>query len=124
MPARRDPFHADGLKFARAAPKPFWMMASLTSISLSGMAAAQARLGASAHNIANAMTPDFRRQTVAASEQADGGVSTTLGRTAGPGEDLATDLVTQREALYAFKANLRVVQTADAMLGALLDTRA
>ena len=30
----------------------------------------------------------------------------------------------QREALYAFKANLRVVQTADAMLGALLDTRA
>ncbi len=99
-------------------------MPSLTSISLSGMAAAQARLGTSAHNIANAMTTDFHRQTVTASEQADGGVSTTLGRAAGPGENLATDLVTQREALYAFKANLRVVQTADAMLGALLDTRA
>ena len=100
------------------------MMASLTSISLSGMAAAQARLGTSAHNIANAMTPDFRRQTVEASAQAEGVVSTTLGRAGVPGEDLATDLVTQREALYAFKANLRVVQTADAMLGALLDTRA
>ena len=33
-------------------------------ISLSGLQAATTRLGASAHNIANAQTPDFRREVV------------------------------------------------------------
>lgn len=86
------------------------------------MAAAQTRLGATAHNIANALTPDFRRQTVVATAQPGGGVATSLSSATVPGEDLATDIVQQHESLYAFKANLRTLQVADAMMGSLLDT--
>jgi len=38
--------------------------------------------------------------------------------------NLAGDVVEQMEAGYAFDANLRVLRTADAMLGALLDVTA
>ena len=36
-------------------------MNTVSSIALSGLQAAQTRLGSSAHNIANALTPNFRR---------------------------------------------------------------
>ena len=39
-------------------------MNSISSISSSGMAAAQTRLQTSAHNIANLQTEDFKRQQV------------------------------------------------------------
>ena len=97
-------------------------MTPTASIALSGMAAAQARLDSAAHNIANAQTPGFRRQATESRTLPGGGVSTSFTREASVGTDLATDLVGQREALYAFKANLRTVQVADDMLGSLLDT--
>lgn len=79
---------------------------SAASIGLSGMRAAQLRLDASAHNVANVQTP-------ASSAQGPGGF-----------DRLADDMVDQRMSLYSFAANLRTVQTQDAMLGALLDVRA
>ena len=88
------------------------------------MSTAQTRLGAAAHNIANALSADFRRQTLITQTRAGGGVDTSFGSAANVGEDLTADLVAQHESLYAFKANLRVIQTADAMLGTLLDTAA
>jgi flagellar hook protein FlgE len=99
-------------------------MNSIASIGLSGMNAAMRQLGASAHNIANAQTPGFRRQLVQQQTQAEGGVSTRLTQAAEPDEHLADDLVQQMSASYSFKANLRVVQTQDQVLGSLLDIRA
>jgi flagellar hook protein FlgE len=93
------------------------------------MRAAQLRLDMSAHNVANAQTPGFQRQQ--ASQPVAGGVSTQVGQApallaqgAGGLNRLAEDWVEQRMALYSFAANLRTVQTQDAMLGALLDTQA
>ena len=85
---------------------------SATAIGLSGMRAAQLKLDAHAHNVANVQTPEFRRQTVRETE-----TSPSFDR-------LAEDLIGQRMGLYSFAANLRTVQTENRMLGTLLDARA
>jgi flagellar hook-associated protein FlgK len=105
---------------------------SAASTGLSGLRAAQLRLDVSAHNVANAQTPGFQRQQVQqATQPAAGGVSSQVGQepaSVAQGPDgfnrLAEDIVEQRVSLYSFTANLRTVQTQDAMLGALLDVRA
>jgi flagellar hook protein FlgE len=99
-------------------------MNSISSIALSGLNAAMLRLDAAGNNIANSQTPGYRRQSVVQTEDAGGGVSTSVERTVEPGENLAQDIVDQMSASYSFKANLRVVKTQDEMLGALLDVRA
>lgn len=99
---------------------------SLSSIGLSGMNAASLAMGVAAHNIANAQTPGFRRQSVQSQALPEGGGTVAISAAAGGavGDSLATDLVGQRVALYAFEANLATVRAADAMLGTLLDARA
>jgi len=99
-------------------------MASVSSISLSGMNAAQTRLDSSAHNVANTETPGFRRQEVVQMEQKDGGVSTALTKSTAEGSALETDLVAQLQAKNAFLANLAVFKTSNQMAGALLDKKA
>lgn len=99
-------------------------MNALASIALSGINAAQLRLGASAHNIANAQTPGFGRQLVTQQAVPEGGVSASLVRAPVEGEALAEDLVAQMSAGYQFVANLRVLQTQHKLLGTLLDERA
>ena len=51
-------------------------MNTLSSIAQSGMNSAVLHLDAAAHNIANAQTPDFRRQRVVDQTQVGGGVAT------------------------------------------------
>ena len=101
---------------------------SATAIGLSGMRAAQLKLDAHAHNVANVQTPEFRRQvTTQTAQPGSGGVDTQMAREPGvsaPFDRLADNLVGQRMGLYSFAANLRTVQTEDRMLGTLLDTRA
>ncbi|WP_280154101.1 flagellar basal body rod protein [Piscinibacter sp. XHJ-5] len=80
-------------------------MNSLTSIAQSGLNAALFRLDAAAGSVARASV----RQDV---------------QGAGTTEDLADDLVQQVVAAYAFKANLKVIQTQQDMLGSLLDVTA
>ncbi len=99
-------------------------MTSVSSISLSGMNAAQTRLDSSAHNIANTETTPFRRQEVIQNAQKDGGVSTSLGKSALEGSALETDMVAQLQAKNAFLANLAVFKTSNQMAGALLDQKA
>ena len=99
-------------------------MTSISSTALSGMNAAQTLLGSSAHNVANVNTANFRRQQVAQSEQASGGVSTRLTHAETEGAALETDVVAQLQAKNAFLANLRVFKTSDAMAGSLLDIKA
>ena len=99
-------------------------MTSLSSVSLSGMNAAQTRLDSSAHNIANAETTPFRRQEVIQTEQKDGGVTTSLKKSSVEGAALETDMVAQLQAKNAFLANLAVFKTGSQMAGALLDQKA
>lgn len=99
-------------------------MNSLASIALSGLQATQQRVGASAHNIANTQTPGFHRQLVVPQAQPDGGVATRLATSPVEGESLAEDIVALKAAALEFKANLRVLQTQDQLLGTLLDEEA
>ncbi|HPU20666.1 MAG TPA: flagellar basal body protein [Alicycliphilus sp.] len=100
-------------------------MSSLLSIASSGLQAAQLRLNASAHNVANLNTPGFKGQTV--QQQAvppTGGVQARTAQAARPGVALEAEAVEQITASYAFKANALVLRTADDMAGTLLDTLA
>ncbi|CAG1017370.1 hypothetical protein BURC_02016 [Burkholderiaceae bacterium] len=99
-------------------------MSSIPAIAQSGLGAAMLRLGAAAHNVANLQTPEYRRQVVLQEPMAQGGVAASIGRAAQPGADLASDVVQQMVASYSFKANLRVIQTHDEMMGTLLDVHA
>ena len=99
-------------------------MNTISSIAVSGVNAASSRLDAAAHNIANAQTPDFKRQVVHQASQETVGVVTSVGKSDEIGADLAADLVEQMSASYAYKANLRTIQTQDQMLGSLLDVKA
>lgn len=99
-------------------------MNAISSIALSGLHAAQTRLGSSAHNIANAVTPGFRRQVVAQQTAPNGGVTTTIERAPVQGDALAEDLVSFKLARHLFTANLKVMRTQDQMLGTLLDEQA
>lgn len=112
---------------------PISPASSASAIGLSGMRAAQQRLDTHAHNIANAATPGFQRQTVVQTAQPGaGGVNTAVRREPASSAEfgalsaanLAEDLVGQRMSLYSFAANLKTVQVQDDMLGALLDTKA
>ena len=99
-------------------------MASISSITLSGMQAAQTRLQASAHNVANAQTEGFHRQQVVQQEEAAGGTRTTVTRAEAEGSALEADVVEQLSAKNAFLANLAVFRTSDRMAGALFDEQA
>jgi len=97
-------------------------MSSISSISLSGMNAAQTALSASAFNIANLGTDGFRRQQVEQTSVAPAGVSATVGLASVPGDAMATDMVDMLQAKNAFLANLAVFKTSAKMAGTLLDT--
>jgi|SRR5687768_16478578 flagellar hook protein FlgE len=99
-------------------------MNSLSSIAQSGMNAAQLRLNAAGHNIANLQTPGFRRELVVSEAQAGGGVTASVAQATVVGESLADDLVQTMVAAYSFKANLKTLQTQYSLLGSLLDLKA
>jgi flagellar hook-associated protein FlgK len=103
-------------------------MNSTSSIAISGMNAATVRMDVAAHNIANAQTPDFQRQEVVQQTVSGGGVQATVAPPPTPpklptGSLFLGDVVQQMEALYAFKANQKVVQTQQDMLGVNLDIK-
>jgi hypothetical protein len=110
---------AAAIRFFRHASHP--PMHSTSSISLSGMNAAQTRLQGCAFNIANLGTATFRRQQVASSTAASGGVSAASRQAPQPGNAIEADLVETLEAKHAFLANLAVFKTGDRMTGSLLD---
>lgn len=95
---------------------------SISSAAFSGLAAASARLQASAHNVANANTPDFAPQRVALQE-APGGVRALVEQPADPGfgVDLATERVEQLAAARSYEANLKVLESWSEQLDTLLD---
>ncbi len=99
-------------------------MNTLSAISQSGLQAAQTRLDAAAHNVANAQTPGFQRLNVQQQTQAGGGVSTRVERSAEDNAGLENDVVAQLQAKNSFLANLSVFKTQDRLLGSVLNTKA
>jgi len=99
-------------------------MGSASSIAISGLAAAQLRLDASSHNIANWQTPNFRREEVTQRELPEGGVTATIEQAESTVPKLNTDIVEQIQAGYTFDANLRTLRTEQDMLGTLIDLKA
>jgi flagellar hook protein FlgE len=99
-------------------------MASISSIALSGMNAAQVQLNVSANNIANMNTPDYKRQAANLKSQPQGGVQASVSTTSDTGDNLAADIVGQLQAKNAFLANLAVFKTHDKMVGALFNEKA
>lgn len=92
-----------------------------SNVALSGMAAAQQRLDAHAHNLANLGTDGFRRSTVSQTAVPTGGTTATWDRAAAEGPAMVDDLVGQLSAKNDFMASLAVFKTGDAMTAALLD---
>ena len=101
-------------------------MASISSIGSSGLQAAQLRLDASANNVANMNTPNYRRQVVEQEAAADNaGLRATVQRQQQAEEvALEKEAVEQMSATYAFKANLQTIKAQDEMMGSLLNVRA
>ena len=92
------------------------------STARSGVQAAATRQAASAHNVANLTTQDFRPLRVTQSEQAGGGVEARVDRAPDPtGTDLVRGTVEQIQARTQFKASVAVMAVADETLGSLLD---
>jgi flagellar hook-associated protein FlgK len=94
------------------------------STALSGISVANERLRASAHNIANTQTAEFRRQQVESQTLDSGGVKGQLRQVNSVGNAAEADLMTQKSATYAFVANLRVLQTQLDASGTMLDIHA
>ena len=101
-------------------------MSSLSSIASSGLQAAQLRLDASANNVANMNTANYRRQMVRQEAAANSaGVRATVQREQeAQGVALEKEAVEQISATYAFKANLQILRAQDETMGSLLDTKA
>lgn len=101
-------------------------MPSLSSIGNSGFQAALLRLDASANNVANMNTPNYRRQVVQQEAAADSaGVRATVQRQQeAEGVALEKEAVEQISATYAFKANLQTIKAQDEMMGSLLNVKA
>lgn len=101
-------------------------MASISSIGSSGLQAAQLRLDASANNVANMNTPNYRRQVVQQEATVDSaGVRATVQREPqAEGVALEQEAVEQISATYAFKANLQTIKAQDEMMGSLLNVKA
>lgn len=93
---------------------------------VSGMRLAEAKLAASAHNTANALTEGFSRVQADGVAVPDGGVEvsiSTLPPTEGESPDLVGEIVEQKSAVVLYRANLKVAKAAEEMLGEILDTR-
>ena len=99
-------------------------MTNLSSISLSGMQAAQMQLQASASNVANLATPNYRRLQVEQTPQTGGGVQTQTVRAQNAGSSLEADVVAQLQAKNSFLANLAVFKTSYKLAGSLLNEKA
>ena len=115
-------------------------MISSVNSSISALHAFKTKLGVTANNIANVNTDEFKKSRATLKEGVNGGVQVEVDRVDTPGhryqelqgdqmveiessnvnleEELPNLMVTQ----HAYKANLKVLQTYDQMLGSLLDT--
>jgi flagellar basal-body rod protein FlgC len=115
-------------------------MISPVNSSISALQAFRTKLGVTANNVANVNTEEFKKSRATFKEGVNGDVQVEIDRIDTPGhryqelqgdqmvevessnvnleEELPNLMVTQ----HAYKANLKVLQTYDQLLGSLLDT--
>ncbi|MCO6178501.1 flagellar basal body protein [Ciceribacter sp. RN22] len=92
-------------------------ISAILNIAVSGMQANTRSLTTSAQNVANAMTPGYRRQVTSFAADASGGVTTTVhtsGATHLPDTsdvDLGQEMLDAIQAEIGFKANAAVWET-------------
>ncbi|OQX09404.1 MAG: hypothetical protein BWK76_22245 [Desulfobulbaceae bacterium A2] len=109
---------------------------------LTGLQAYGTKMQATAHNVANLNTDGFKRTRVLMQESAAQGVETHVEQDMSPGamvveqggqgeelreqsnSDLGNEFVEMMVTSHGYNANLKVLQTADSMLGSLLDIKA
>lgn len=113
-------------------------MTRVGDIARSGLLAAGARMGRSAHNVANVNTEGFKAERVVTKDAAKGGVVYTAQPTDAPAAtydrdgrqttesntDVAAEAVEQIGASNAFAANLAVIKTDAEMQKTLIDLKA
>jgi flagellar hook-associated protein FlgK len=117
------------------------MSISAINTGLSGMKAYQSALDSSSHAVANASTLNFEPQQVRFQEAKTGGVTVNIsqdGRLASKmdptvtnnpaamqqsGTDLEVEVVNALQYKNGFDFSARIIKTADAMLGTLIDIR-
>lgn len=89
------------------------------------MHAAQTRMAAAAHNVANANTPGYRRQAVEQQESADAkDASAKVQRQEQADRTQEAHRAEQKAALYDFQANVQALRAQDQATGALLNAKA
>jgi flagellar basal body rod protein FlgG len=112
------------------------VIAKTSSSALSGLDSASKRLNVSAHNVANVGTDGFQASRVVDQEALGGGVTSFVepidqsnpmlfrdGQwVLGSNTDLASEVVNRIQAIAAFKANVKMLQTADETQKSLIDT--
>ena len=114
-------------------------MISGIASSLTGISAAQAKLSATAHNIANAQTDEFKKHRVILEESSAGGVQVKIDQPDTPGPtvfeetdqglmpieqsnvDLGEAMVDLLIGRRFFEANVGALKVQDDTLGSLLD---
>jgi flagellar hook protein FlgE len=115
-------------------------MISALNNTVSALRAFVTKLGVTSDNIANVNTDGFKKNRATLHEDQNGGVRVEISRVESPGfryeeiqngelleketsnvdlaEEIPDLMITQR----AYQANLKTIETQDAMLGSLLDT--
>ncbi|MEZ4268859.1 MAG: flagellar basal body protein [Myxococcota bacterium] len=108
---------------------------STMAVGASGARAAEAALGAVAHNVANLNTDGFQASQAAFADVAGGGVTTSFASSGGPAPliargdtfvrgsntDLVADTVGRATAAATYRANLRTISESSDLVGSLLD---
>ncbi|PPV06117.1 hypothetical protein XBLMG947_1523 [Xanthomonas bromi] len=97
---------------------------SISSIASSGMQAAALRQQVAASNVARQPVDGSPRQSVAASTQANGGVSASVVDASSDPSAPVTDLVDGLSARNDFQANAAVLRRSDEAVGSLFDVLA
>jgi len=115
-------------------------MISSLSAGISAISSFSAKMNVTANNVANTNTDGFKKSRTILKEGQHGGVAPIVDQVDTPGPvkqisedgatreaeasnvDLAEELTSSIATQSAYSANLKTIQTADEMLGSLLDT--
>ena len=90
------------------------------SANISAMNAASFSFGVSAHNLANMSTEGFKASEVTNIETPSGGPRPVVHKTE-HGTDVTKEIIRQKQLTYDFKANAKVIQAHDQMVGTIID---
>lgn len=98
------------------------------NVSISGMNAAAQGVAATANNIANLQSKDYRAKRVELQDRPDGGVETSAlaesqepGYPEGSNVDMATEMTNLMTQSTAYEANLKAFKAQDQLLGQTLN---